>query len=592
MRSRTRILSAAFALVAALAAGAVLRQAMSPGRAASRERVENFRLLDQRGLPRELFRESGAKAVVFVLQANGCMITRKTGPALADLRRRYGPRGVVFWMINAQDSREAVAKEAEEYGLDFPVLLDDARIIAPSLGFSRAPEAVVVDTADWTIAYRGAVDDRLTFGAEKPAAREAWLADALDAVLAGREPAVTRTETAGCLTNFSRPAPSYADAAKVLRAKCLTCHGPAGASPALTSQAAVSTWAPMIRESVRTRRMPPWPVDAAPSPLWGDISLTPAERGTLVRWVEAGAPTDSGPDPLAAPQPPARAALGRPDRTWTMKADHVYPARDPRIAPIEYVELEPPVDRDLWLRAISIESRNPRVKQHVNVLALPMPLDEFFRRNGHKRNGQDMLRTTLWHVFLTVRAPEEKAPPVLPEGAAYFVPKGSRLVLELHYQTSGKEERDRITVGFHDYAGKTPPKPVKMRLIGRGDSLTIPPRVKDYEASHETLFVRPVSIIGVYPHMHLRGTWMKVLSREPGKREEVLFSAPDYDFFWATWYRFLAPRRLPAGSKLVLRGSYDNSKANPKNPDPARAVPFGWSLLDEMFGARIFYTED
>ena len=61
----------------------------------------------------------------------------------------------------------------------------------------------------------------------------------------------------------------------------------------------IKGFAPMIREVVRTERMPPWHADPHYSVFSNDRSLTKDEVKTLVHWIEAGAPRGTGGDPLA-----------------------------------------------------------------------------------------------------------------------------------------------------------------------------------------------------------------------------------------------------------------------------------------------------
>ena len=96
--------------------------ALNPG-----DRVDNFRLLDQRGASQELYYLSDAKAVVLMVHGNGCPIVRNALPTLKELRDQYQARGVEFLLINSnlQDDRDAIAKEAAEFGIDFPILVDE-----------------------------------------------------------------------------------------------------------------------------------------------------------------------------------------------------------------------------------------------------------------------------------------------------------------------------------------------------------------------------------------------------------------------------------------------------------------------------------
>ena len=153
------------------------------------DRVENFRLLDQNGNSHQLYYYSDAKAVVFMVQGNGCPIVRNALPRFKELRDEYAARGVQFFMINSnlQDNRQTVAAEAAEFDFDIPVLIDDTQIIGESMGLVRTGEIFVLDPKTWSVTYTGALDDRLTYENQKPAATENYLQDALDDMLAGEK---------------------------------------------------------------------------------------------------------------------------------------------------------------------------------------------------------------------------------------------------------------------------------------------------------------------------------------------------------------------------------------------------------------------
>src|SRR5690606_13151915 len=110
--------------------------------------------------------------------------------------------------------------------------------------------------------------------------------------------------------------------APLLTEHCVACHGPGGIAPwAMTSHRMVLGFAPMIREVLRTRRMPPWHADPHVGTWTGDRSLSAEEMATIVHWVEAGAPRGSGPDPLEAIAAPASDwPLGEPDLVLTLPA--------------------------------------------------------------------------------------------------------------------------------------------------------------------------------------------------------------------------------------------------------------------------------
>ncbi len=70
--------------------------------------------------------------------------------------------------------------------IDFPILVDETQLIGESLGLSRTAEILVIDPRKWKLVYRGPIDDRLAYGAQKPVPTKHYLTDALDAVLAGK----------------------------------------------------------------------------------------------------------------------------------------------------------------------------------------------------------------------------------------------------------------------------------------------------------------------------------------------------------------------------------------------------------------------
>ena len=136
------------------------------------------------------------------------------------------------------------------------------------------------------------------------------------------------TDPLGCLINFpeqqaraQHASISYSeDIAPMLEENCVACHRPGGIGPwAMSDYNMVRGFSLMIREVVRTQRMPPWHADPAVGHFSNDRSLSAEQTQTLVHWIEAGAPRGEGPDPLAlidhdwptwAAQEPS---LGEPD---------------------------------------------------------------------------------------------------------------------------------------------------------------------------------------------------------------------------------------------------------------------------------------
>ena len=188
------------------------------------DRVENFRLLDHTGASHELYYYGDAKAIVFMVQGNGCPIVRNAMPAFKALRDQFERQGVQFFLLNSnlQDNRTSIRREAETYQYDLPILMDSTQIIGEALKLTRTGEVFAIDPKTWTVTYSGAVDDRLTYENQKAQASHHYLHDAIASMVAARPVEVASTEGIGCLINFparqrwQRPSTHKSPTAKTL----------------------------------------------------------------------------------------------------------------------------------------------------------------------------------------------------------------------------------------------------------------------------------------------------------------------------------------------------------------------------------------
>ena len=166
--------------------------------------IANFALTDQSGATRELFDGADAQVVVLMVQGNGCPVVRNALIDLAAVRERFRGEPVRFLMINSnlQDDADSIRAEAEEWGIDLPVLVDATQEVGEALGFTRTAEALVIDTRSRSLAYRGPINDRLAYERQRRAADHHYVVDAVEAVLADEAPTVKSIAPVGCLINF------------------------------------------------------------------------------------------------------------------------------------------------------------------------------------------------------------------------------------------------------------------------------------------------------------------------------------------------------------------------------------------------------
>lgn len=143
----------------------------------------------------------GKKLLVLVVSCNHCPYVVAYEERLVALSKKYADRGVQLVAINANDATrypddamEPMIQRAKDRGFDFPYLRDDAQALARSLGARFTPEVYVFDQAR-ALRYHGRIDDNHR-DASKVTAHD--LVDAIDALLAGKDPPVAETTAFGC----------------------------------------------------------------------------------------------------------------------------------------------------------------------------------------------------------------------------------------------------------------------------------------------------------------------------------------------------------------------------------------------------------
>jgi hypothetical protein len=119
----------------------------------------------------------------------------------------------------------------------------------------------------------------------------------------------------------------------------------------------------------------------------------------------------------------------------------------------------------------------------------------------------------------------------------------------------------------------------------------IPPNDPAYSATSQFTFENDARLVSFMPHMHLRGSAAKIVAFYPDGKEEVLLDVPKYDFNWQTTYEYKEYKPIPAGTRLEMTGTWDNSANNPYNPDPTKTVRWGRPTTDEMMFAWMRYTD-
>ncbi len=431
------------------------------------------------------------------------------------------------------------------------------------------------------------------------------------------------------------------DVAPIIFNKCSICHRPGEVAPMpLTSYQEVRPWSKAIREEVAERTMPPWFADPHKSTLkfGNDRRLTQKEIDTIVAWVDAGAPKGDDKDLPAMPKFTPGWTFGEPDLIIEMPIDFEVPAEGE--LPMQNFYVPVPFNEERWVEKVELRPGNPAVVHHsiANVVRLPegtKVVDGKAVRDGAASaalNSQSARETGglseggSREVFLSqdsfTRAGAFKLVGQAPgkgfeshyPGTAKRILPGMYVQFNMHYQPSGRVEKDRSRLGL--WFAK---KPVTYEVLTKGVTDTIfiggkelsetrmingkevkirgripniPPNVDNWEISGEVTLKEAITLYAFAPHMHLRGKDIKYTLVWPDGRQQVLLDVPKFDFNWQLHYELAEPLKIPAGSKMVAVAHYDNSIKNRYNPAPNKEVFWSEQSWDEMFIPWFEYTVD
>jgi len=290
---------------------------------------------------------------------------------------------------------------------------------------------------------------------------------------------------------------------------------------------------------------------------------------TLVHWIDQGAPRGAGPDPLlveSVAETDEEWQLGTPDYIVNVPTQQI-----PATGVIDYmtVMIDLPFDEDKWVRAVHFKPGDPKVMHHL--LSYVVPAD--YERGSTTPRSE--------RRFLEGYAPGKSDAMQFPAQAGVFIPKGYKLSVQLHYTSYGKATEDSTRLGlyFHD---SPPEHEFHNKSVTQGD-FTIPPGAIEHKTSQQYVFDKEIVLYGLRPHMHYRGKYARFKVIYPDNSTEELLSVPNYNFAWQPTYRLSEPKRIPAGSRVVVSGAFDNSRFNPGNPAPEEPVTWGDQSWEEMF---------
>jgi peroxiredoxin len=165
------------------------------------EQAPDFDLPGVDGRRYSLASFADAPILVVAFWCNHCPYVIGSEDRMRQFVADYAPRGIAVVAINSNeteghpgDSFDKMIERARERRYNFPYLRDESQDIAKAYGALRTPHFFVFDR-ERKLRYTGRMDDNpRTPGAEKTHE----LRDAVDAVLADKNPPVELTNPIGC----------------------------------------------------------------------------------------------------------------------------------------------------------------------------------------------------------------------------------------------------------------------------------------------------------------------------------------------------------------------------------------------------------
>lgn len=379
---------------------------------------------------------------------------------------------------------------------------------------------------------------------------------------------------------------------RIFQEHCQSCHHPGDIAPfSLTNYADAARNADAIKYMVESKKMPPWKPESGCGEFQDARPMPQSAIDVISRWVDSGYPEGERSKLPPALDFTSSWILGEPDLSQSYPQSYTPPASGDmyRCFPLE------PTTSEKWVSGIDVRPGDRSTVHHViafiDTKGESVRLDEQDPAPGYTCFGDPGFDLTV-DSNLGGWAPGYR-PFLLPEQVGYQLPANSRIVLQVHYNShNGQPKPDKTEIGVY-FADKKPQKKLYMIPIVN-QTFTLAPGDANSKVRASIPFI-PYALHAwiVAPHMHLLGKSMKVETTGPNGQTQCLINIPDWDFNWQAMYRFKNPVAIPASSSLTVNAVYDNSAANPRNPNsPPKPVYWGEATTDEMCLAFVGVTID
>ena len=391
------------------------------------------------------------------------------------------------------------------------------------------------------------------------------------------------------------------DVAPIIFKHCTVCHRQGEIGPMkLTNYEEVKNWASTIKYVTTNKIMPPWKADESYSRFVDENYLSQSQIKTIADWVNAGALEGNPSQTPKLPDFPENSLLGVPDLVLKFKKPYIHKGNGQD--EYRYFVLPTGLTESKKIKAIELRPGNKKIVHHALF---------FSDQSGKARQYDDKTpeygfnanENADFRVFEVINrdqypgyVPGQK-PRNFPDGLAQILPANSDLVIQMHYAPWSVDESDSSTVNiFFAKDNEVIDRTVKDYIMlpfnlvtGANSFFILPNQVKKFEGIYTV--PSDISLIGIFPHMHLLGKNWEVFVENPDGTKTNLIKINDWDFNWQGGYYFDKYKIAKKGSKIRAIATYDNTTNNPNNPNnPLKIVTWGEGTKDEMYYLPLLYV--
>ena len=385
--------------------------------------------------------------------------------------------------------------------------------------------------------------------------------------------------------------PTYTrDVAPILDSRCAGCHTDGGIAPMpLTGFDEVSGYADWVADAVVDRRMPPGQPGDGCAEYTEAPGLTDEEVDTIARWAEGGAPEGDAADATDVSPHVDSLAMERVDLTLTMPEPYT-----PTTSPDDYrcFLVDWPEEETVYVTGFGMVPGQPSIVHHVIAYPAGPETIEYYEGVDAADDGPGYTcyggpggepgKRARW---LGGWAPGGQAR-ALAEGTGIAIEPGSKMILQVHYNTSealAVEDQTSMEVmieaSVEDEGEITPVADFGWVF---GGEMVIPAGATGETFTYSEAWDHDAWLHDVGMHMHGLGRGGEVSITHADGTETCLQRMDDWDFNWQMAYRLSEPVFIAEGDELNVTCVFDN----PTGED----VAWGEATTDEMCLGIVYHS--